>query len=199
MNAIPVHPIRRLFPRQKEILIGISEGKGRGEIAGELGISPKTVEGHCLKLGKLFGSTHPAILTRAALKLGFTSLCFLMLCLPVKAASVILGWCPSADTNVISYAVEWNTFTGGCTTNFGVFTNCGVITTNHVTCGPWTNKVSVGNVTGTTISNLLFATTYGFTVTASNGMTNESQPSFTVIVKTPPPQPPAPTGLHVVP
>ena len=68
------------------------------------------------------------------------------------AADVSLSWQPSASTNVIGYNIYYGT-----------------------TSGNYTGKITVGNVTTTTISNLNSGTTYYFSATALDSNGNESE------------------------
>ena len=56
--------------RRGQILAGMWEGKGTKEIAGELGISPKTVEYHRYVLYGLFKVDNPVSLVRRAIEIG---------------------------------------------------------------------------------------------------------------------------------
>jgi hypothetical protein len=68
-----------------------------------------------------------------------------------KAASVSLGWTPSSDTNVVGYNIYYGTASGD-----------------------YTNKISVGDVSAVTISNLTCGTTYYFAATDFNASGSES-------------------------
>jgi hypothetical protein len=80
---------------------------------------------------------------------------FALLHNPVQAGqSVSLAWGPSVDPSVVGY----NIYDG-------------------VASQTYTNKISAGNVTSVTISNLVEGTTYYFVVTAYNAVGLESPPS----------------------
>lgn len=61
---------RPLSPRQLEVLRLIAEGRSQGQIAAELGISPKTVEAHRAAVRIKTGAEGTAGLTRLAIHLG---------------------------------------------------------------------------------------------------------------------------------
>lgn len=64
-------PVPALTPRQKEILYLIAEGYTSREIAGQLGISPETVEVHRFNLMRRLGVRNVAQLIRQAHLLRF--------------------------------------------------------------------------------------------------------------------------------
>ena len=74
-----------------------------------------------------------------------------------RAASVSLKWNPSSDTNVTSYNIYYGTVSGD-----------------------YANEVTLGNVSGATISNLTYGVTYYFAATAvdsagvESGFSNEA-------------------------
>ena len=68
-----------------------------------------------------------------------------------QAENLSLGWSPSSDTNVTGYNIYYGT-----------------------SSGDYTNKVTIGNILATTISNLTYGTTYYFAVTALNSAGDES-------------------------
>jgi DNA-binding NarL/FixJ family response regulator len=63
-----------LSPREREVLRLISDGKSSKEIAGSLGVSPKTVESHRLHLMEKLKISNVAGLTKYALREGLTSI-----------------------------------------------------------------------------------------------------------------------------
>jgi DNA-binding NarL/FixJ family response regulator len=56
--------------RREEVLLGIWEGRTTKQIAGDLGVSPKTVEYHRAQLYRVFGVSDPVSLCRRAIYLG---------------------------------------------------------------------------------------------------------------------------------
>lgn len=64
------HQLRQLTARERQVLIGVAEGRTNREIALELGISHRTVETHRESLMKKLGIRTVAGLTRAALEAG---------------------------------------------------------------------------------------------------------------------------------
>jgi DNA-binding NarL/FixJ family response regulator len=62
--------LSQLTPRERQVLIGVAEGRTNREIAVELGISHRTVETHRESLMKKLGIRTVAGLTRAALEAG---------------------------------------------------------------------------------------------------------------------------------
>jgi DNA-binding NarL/FixJ family response regulator len=56
--------------RRGQVLEGIWSGKGTKEIAGDLGLSPKTVEYHRARLYQLFGVDNNVSLCRRGLAVG---------------------------------------------------------------------------------------------------------------------------------
>jgi hypothetical protein len=67
------------------------------------------------------------------------------------AATVSLAWIPSSDTNVVGYNIYYGTASGN-----------------------YTGKITVGNTTITTISNLTCGATYYFAATAFDSAGDES-------------------------
>jgi len=63
-------PARDLTPRQREILQLLAEGRSAKEIAGVLGVSPRTVEFHKYKMMELLGVHSNAELVHYAIKHG---------------------------------------------------------------------------------------------------------------------------------
>lgn len=59
-----------LTPRERCVLALVASGKSSKEIAGELGISFKTVTTHRYKLQKKLNAHHTADLTRIAIRMG---------------------------------------------------------------------------------------------------------------------------------
>lgn len=89
------------------------------------------------------------------------------------AEQVSLAWCPSPGPNVSNYNIYFSA--GPVITNwipsiYSSTTNpCGSIISEGTNWyRNYTNKVSVGNVTGATISGLLSGKTYYFTTTATD-------------------------------
>jgi hypothetical protein len=68
-----------------------------------------------------------------------------------KAANVSLGWNPSSDANVTGYNIYYGTVSGD-----------------------YTNKVTIGNVSAITISDLTAGATYYFAATAFDATGDES-------------------------
>jgi Fibronectin type III domain len=68
-----------------------------------------------------------------------------------QAASVSMQWNPSSDTNATGYNIYYGT-----------------------SSGEYTNEVSVGNVSGATVSNLTCGATYYFAATAVDSAGDES-------------------------
>jgi RNA polymerase sigma factor (sigma-70 family) len=65
--------LERLSPREREVLLHISEGASNKEIASALGISVRTIETHRDSLMKKLGIHSVAGLTRFALRCGLVS------------------------------------------------------------------------------------------------------------------------------
>lgn len=63
-------PVEGLTPRERDVLVGIARGLTNKAIAGELGISPRTVEAHRESLMKKLQIHSVAGLTRLALEAG---------------------------------------------------------------------------------------------------------------------------------
>ncbi len=98
----------------------------------------------------------------------------------ISQGSIILAWEPSLGTNVSGYNVY-----------FGV------------SSGVYTNMISVGNSTNTTISGLVAGETYYFAATAYDSSADESAFSTEILytvpqTNTPPPTPPSPSGLQSI-
>lgn len=49
-HSLQTSELRQITDRQLECLAWVKEGKSAGDIAGILGISPRTVDGHLLKI-----------------------------------------------------------------------------------------------------------------------------------------------------
>lgn len=62
-----------LTERQKQVVIGIAEGKKYNVIAEELGISRKSVEQHRLKAGRKIGANGLVMIARWAIREGLVS------------------------------------------------------------------------------------------------------------------------------
>ena len=62
--------LAQLTARERQVLVGVAEGHTNREIAGQLGISPRTVESHRENLMKKLGVRTVAGLTRLALEAG---------------------------------------------------------------------------------------------------------------------------------
>jgi DNA-binding NarL/FixJ family response regulator len=73
VNAEP-GPLRKLSPRQEQVLQLIAEGKTTKQIALELNISVKTVESHRMQLMKRLDLHDIASLVRFAIKIGLVTL-----------------------------------------------------------------------------------------------------------------------------
>lgn len=71
--ADPKSPMEKLTARQREILQLIAESRNTKEIAEMLGLSPKTVEYHRLKLMRTLGMHDVPGLVRFALKVGLVA------------------------------------------------------------------------------------------------------------------------------
>lgn len=69
-SAEPKSPIRRLTPRQREVLQLVAEGRSGKEIAALLGVSVKGVEYHKSAIAKKLGTNRPAALARYATSAG---------------------------------------------------------------------------------------------------------------------------------
>ncbi len=179
MNEMLNHPIRHLPLRQKQVLVALVEGKERKEVASELGLSVKTIDDHVMRIGRRLGSTNLAMLTRFALKLGFTTLCFLFLCLQSRGgSSITVAWNVVTNAEVSGYKAKW-----------------GVTTINY------TNYIAVAGRTNTSVlvTGLVEGTTYYFAASSTNILGLESTNSIEASYLVPYGRPPAPTGLHVVP
>jgi len=64
-------PYHSLTAREKQVLVGIAEGKTTKQIAAELGLSPKTAEAHRQTLMDALGLHCIALLTRYAIRNGY--------------------------------------------------------------------------------------------------------------------------------
>ena len=67
-------PIRKLTPRQREVLQLLAEGKSAKQIAEILFVSPRTVEFHKYKIMEELGVKTSAELTQYAIRLGIVSI-----------------------------------------------------------------------------------------------------------------------------
>jgi DNA-binding NarL/FixJ family response regulator len=72
-EPVPVSPLDRLTPRQREVLQLIAEGATTKEIASKLGISQKTAETHRAQLMKELNIHSIAGLVRFAIRHGLVS------------------------------------------------------------------------------------------------------------------------------
>jgi DNA-binding NarL/FixJ family response regulator len=73
-DGAPVSPIDALSPRELEVLRLIGKGLSRGEIAGELCRSAKTIDGHQERMMRKLGITTRSALMRFAIREGLSEL-----------------------------------------------------------------------------------------------------------------------------
>jgi len=69
-DGTPADPAAALTPRQREVLQLLAEGCSAKEIAGELGVSARTVEFHKYRMMELLGLSNSAELVHFAIKHG---------------------------------------------------------------------------------------------------------------------------------
>ena len=116
-----------LSERERQVVKRLSEGATVGEIAGELGISEKTVQLHSLNARRRIGSPSIAILTRFALRTGISTLA-VTLAMLAHAATPLLspraGGDPSRNNKAVPIVLMvvpetlTNAFAGYCTIKF---------------------------------------------------------------------------------
>ena len=68
-SPLSLYP-RTNLNRRKQVLESIWDGKTTRETAADLGVSPKTVEGHRTNLYRVLGVNNPVSLCRRCLKMG---------------------------------------------------------------------------------------------------------------------------------
>lgn len=91
---------------------------------------------------------------------------------------VSLAWCPSLDTNVVGYNIYFSA--GPIITNWipAIYSSNNpyvLISDGTNYYRSYTNKITIGNITTTTITGLIEGNVYYFTATAINSEGNESE------------------------
>lgn len=164
-----------LTKQQQDVLRLLAEGKNAKEIAMQMKLSPKTIEGHRLNIKQRLGIGSLALLVQYALKNRIAR--FVLL---AAAASILVAFTGAPLRTSVQFAWQYPTNQLSTNLTFRLYASPDA-------AAPATNWLVVTNVVGTNLGVTLplAPTNLFFFVTASN-LWGESNPSQVVSTPAPP-------------